>query len=156
MTIIEHDVAISDDDIDISAHDVDILSRTIYGEARGEDSIGRQCVAWTIRNRAVQRYRGDSIASCAQWAHQYSCWNANDPNYKLLNEITAADRVFRYCMLSALLVVDADQKSDLTKGARHYHTTDKPAWSKTWPPTWAVGHTPCAVVGRHQFYNDVL
>lgn len=139
----------------ISARDVDILARTLYGEARGEDGIGRQCVAWTIRNRAVQRYRGDSIAACAMWPHQYSCWNPTDPNYRLLNEVTLADFVFRYCFLSSLLVVDADQKSDPIAGARHYHAIAQPAWAQSWPPDWAVGHTPCATVGRHVFYSGV-
>lgn len=139
----------------LSAHDIEIWAKTVYGEARGESGAARQLMAWTIRNRAVQRYRGDSIAACAQWHAQYSCWNAADPNYRLVCDVSLDDPIFRYCMLSALLVVDAEQKSDPTHGARHYHTTDKPSWAKTWPPIWAVDHTPCATIGRHQFYNDV-
>lgn len=139
----------------ISARDVDILARTLYGMARGEDGVVRQCVGWTIRNRAVQRYRGELIAVCAQWPGQYPCWEVTDPSYRLLNEVTTADEMFRYCLLSALLVVDADQRSDPTHGARHYHPTAAPGWAKTWPPSWAVGHAPCAVVGRNQFYSDV-
>ncbi|CAF1547856.1 unnamed protein product, partial [Rotaria sordida] len=46
-----------------SLDEVDVLTRTVYGEARGESEDGQAAVAWVIMNRvaAGHLYMGRSI-----------------------------------------------------------------------------------------------
>ena len=139
--------------MNISAKDVDVLARTIYGEARGEDRVGQICVGWVVRNRAELGYRGNSLSECALKRWQFSCWNADDPNYQKLNQVDLSDEVYRECMRNALQVIAGG--IDPTNGATHYHTISKPKAAVSWPPNWAEGHQPCATIGRHVFYKGV-
>ncbi|CAF3868537.1 unnamed protein product [Rotaria magnacalcarata] len=36
-----------------SLNEIDVVTRTVYGEARGESKDGQAAVAWVIRNRAA-------------------------------------------------------------------------------------------------------
>lgn len=142
-----------------SPGDADIMARTVFGEARGELRAGQVAVAWVIRNRAEMDlgndgkpdWWGEGIAGVclksSRGIHQFSCWNRNDPNLKLIQGVTVANRAFRDCMA----VVDEvlrDKVPDPTGGATHYHT-------RNILPKWAKGLRPCARVGTHVFYNNV-
>ena len=75
------------------ALEIDILARTIWGEARGEGSIGMQAVAATILNRvriAEEKgsyWWGRSIVDICQKPQQFSAWNKDDPNCQKLRSI---------------------------------------------------------------------
>ena len=133
--------------------DVEILARTLYGEARGEPYLGKMCVGWVVKNRAAAHFRGTTVADCCQSPAQFSCWNTSDPNYQLINSVNLGNPVYRECFRAALEALDATV--DPTHGATHYHTIAQPKWAKTWPPSWAQGHTPCATVGEHVFYRGI-
>src|SRR3546814_20461789 len=70
-----------------SADDIEALSRTLYGEARGDDWRGKVAVAWSILNRATidlhndgtPDWWGEGVAGVCRKPWQDSCWNANDP-----------------------------------------------------------------------------
>lgn len=130
--------------------DVDILARTVYGEARGEDFIGRRAVAHVVLNRVAAKHRSESrIAGAATEPWQFSCWNPNDPNVRRLELVTLDDAIFRQCWIAALYAIEEHNNGvDPTAGALHYHTVSV-------DPHWAEGKTPCAAIGAHLFYNDI-
>ena len=131
--------------------EVDVLARTLWGEARGEGSIGMQAVACVVLNRvAVSRrfggyWWGNDIIQVCHKPFQFSCWNKEDPNYRQVASVTAEDihfataqRVARRAILGFL--------SDPTYGATHYH-------ARGIMPKWAAGQKPATVIGQHIFYN---
>lgn len=129
--------------------DLEILARTVYGEARGESHEGKKAVAHVIVNR-VQVEKGqfakdDTIATACLRHVQFSAWNAEDPNFDVLQQAHLNDWHFRECLIAGL---EALNEPDFTAGALHYHTLSV-------SPPWAKGHKPCFAAGVHVFYNDV-
>lgn len=133
--------------------DIDTLARTLYGEARGESLRGIEAVASVVMNRVVRakagesRWWGTSVQEVCRAPFQFSCWNATDPNRRLILNVAPGDRVFDMCRRIARRAV-AGALDDPTKGATHYHALNV-------KPAWAEGRRPCVVIGRHMFYNDV-
>ena len=138
--------------------DEDILARTIFGEARGEGLEGMEAVACVIMNRVKAKkwftgyimQNGQKIPSVAQTClkkAQFSCWNKNDPNYRILQKIGAENPLFRECLIIAKHAING-KLQDFTNGALYYHT-------KQIKPKWAIGTSPCYEVKNHLFYNDV-
>ena len=132
---------------------VDLLARTIYGEARGEDVRGKEAVAAVVMNRvreARKRGRhwwGATVEEVCLRAHQFSCWNAEDPNRVAILSVDPRDPIFLVCLRIARRAV-AGVLKDPTGDATHYHTENV-------EPVWSVGREPSAIIGRHRFYNDV-
>lgn len=131
--------------------EIDVLARTLWGEARGEGTVGMQAVANTILNRVrVARdhgkyWWGNNIIQVCQKPYQFSCWNRSDPNFQKLQAITEKDlyfatalRMARRAKLGAL--------DDITGGATHYHAAGV-------EPYWAKREKPSAVIGGHIFYR---
>lgn len=139
------------------AADIDIGTRTIWGEARGADYHHQVLIAHALKNRWYrtdgQFARDDTLATTCLRHVQFSCWNADDPNFAKLFATGPADEQYRQCQRALLEALDA--VADPTFGATHYHTLARPGYAKTWPPDWARGHTPSLVDGPHAFYNDV-
>lgn len=125
---------------------IDVLARTIWGEARGEGSIGMQAVACVVLTRAARGgWWGNTIVQVCQKPYQFSCWNKDDPNYRKLLSVDAGDihfataqRIARRAVLGLL--------DDPTRGATHYHAAGV-------SPYWAKGEKPVTVIGRHIFYK---
>lgn len=131
--------------------EVDVLARTLWGEARGEGSIGMQAVACVVLNRvAVSRrfggyWWGNDIVQVCHKPFQFSCWNKEDPNYRKLLALTEEDIHFATAMRIARRAI-LGFVSDPTYGATHYH-------ARGIMPKWAVNQRPTTVLGRHIFYN---
>ena len=139
-------------------NDLDILARTLYGEARGEGDEGLEAVANVIMNRykkpkwytgyvLVANKKIPSIAETCLKKAQFSCWNKNDVNFNLLQQVSISDDIFKKCILVAQRAINGDLV-DFTNEATFYHT-------KNIIPKWAKGHSPCYECGNHLFYNDV-
>lgn len=132
---------------------VDVLARTIYGEARGESVSGMEAVASVIMNRLGFSRRkgrywwGNSITEICRYPYQFSCWNKDDPNYRVITKVAESDLVFCICRRIANRAV-AGILEDQTANATHYHV-------RTMRPAWSIGKIPCAEIGRHFFYNDI-
>lgn len=135
--------------MNFNQYDIDTLTRTIYGEARGEIREGKIGVAWVIRNRASRSaFAGNLVGSpgaiarvCrAPW--QFSCWNADDPNLpKLLAmKVAGSDE-------DAIAFGVMGNTPDPTNGADHYH-------AKNITPYWAAHMRKTVVIGNHVFYNS--
>ena len=128
--------------------DLDVAARTLWGEARGEPDEGKAAVAWVIRNRAAKTGKRLAEICLAPW--QFSCWNPADPNAGPAAALTCGDPLYLQGLEIVCRVMRRPDDVDPTHGARHYFRDDLAPW-----PEWARGHTPCAHVGRHLFFNDV-
>ena len=129
--------------------EIDVLTRTVYGEARGESAKGQAAVAWVIRNRAAKQrgYLGKTVKEACLKPHQFSCWNTNDPNRARLLELETSNETYR----NIRRVVEEVMKgtiADTTQGSTHYHTNDV-------KPSWISGKTPVVTIGHHLFYNNI-
>lgn len=133
--------------------DVDTLARTLYGEARGEGTRGRQAVANVVMNRvqaALDRgmnWWGDDIMSVCKAPWQFSCWNKNDPNLKLIETVDESNDIFAECLELASKAAQ-HLLDDITNGATSYYSTFMPE-----PPQWARGLSPCAEINHHLFFK---
>lgn len=131
--------------------EIDILARTIWGEARGEGSVGMQAVACVVLNRmAVAQARGGywwggTIVQICQKPYQFSCWNKDDPNYRRLMAVDETDIHFVTAQRVARRAVHG-VLDDPTGGATHYHAAGI-------TPAWIKNEKPSAVIGRHIFYR---
>lgn len=134
--------------LDYGEEDLDILTRTVFGEARGEPTLGQIAVAWVIVNRARNpRWWGRGIRGVCLQPWQFSSWNAGDPNRQLITALAKDDP--RYLALRSLMVeVLAGWHPDPTRGADHYCTRAVAPKTK-----WARGKTPVAEIGNHLFYR---
>lgn len=138
----------------VTIDDVDMLSRTIWGEARGETQQGREAVAWVARNRLThpknkdgKLYGGNINAICGK-PRQFSCWNLDDPNRNKCDTVSLEDKTFRQCLVAALVVLDSPAHLDPTFGATHYMRIGTPT-------KWANGREPIVRIGHHEFFKDI-
>jgi len=132
--------------------DLEISARTVFGEARGEPFLGQIAVAHVLINRwqAQRMPRSHTLAATALRYKQFSAWNEGDPSREKMLAATLDDPRFIQA-LAAVMVALRDRLSagtDPTEGSLHYHTSAV-------RPNWSVGHTPIAIIGAHQFFNDI-
>ena len=133
-------------------NETEILSKTIYGEARGESVAGQEAVANVILNRVKMNliqpmWWGKTIQEVCLKPYQFSCWNKNDPNFKILQGDLSQNPVYQICERIAKRALAGCLK-DNTNGATHYH-------SFACHPLWARHLVPCAQIGHHLFYKGV-
>jgi spore germination cell wall hydrolase CwlJ-like protein len=135
-----------------SSEDVLTLARTIYGEAAGESSAGKEAVASVVMNRVrSSRYPNSAAEVCLQKS-QFSCWNPDDPNFaKIKNLQPGTNPVFESCYEIAERAVKG-LLHDATDGAMHYYADYIPE------PSW-VTNSPnaklTAKIGHHLFYTGI-
>jgi N-acetylmuramoyl-L-alanine amidase len=127
---------------------IDIMARTIYGEARGEKTTKALfAIAHVILNRVEHKNWGETAEEVITQPLQFSCWNKNDPNRELIQNVTLEDQGFRKAYRAAIAVMQ--RTIDPTKGATHYHSVHikKPHWAK------AKSIRSTGKVGNHVFYK---
>lgn len=133
--------------------DIRTVAATLYGEARGEGLHGMIAVACVIRNRVSKPcWWGKDIQTVCHRPFQFSCWNPDDPNRKVLVAIEAGAEpkdaaAFADCVRAAELVF-IDNMADIVQGATSYCT--KAVAKQTY---WAQGQTPLVSIGAHNFYR---
>ena len=131
-----------------SEKDLDILARTVYGEARGELFLYGITPIIAVANVVVNRYKkkfAKSIREVCLAKYQFSCWNKNDPNYKIISRENINDVIFGKCLDIAKNVLD-EKWPDITDGCDHYH-------SKNIKPYWAAYLVPKRIFGTQYFYS---
>jgi spore germination cell wall hydrolase CwlJ-like protein len=128
---------------------VDLLTRTVYGEARGESEEGQAAVAWVIRNRAAagRDYMGKTIKEVCLKPQQFSCWDSQDPNRNVLLTLDTNDSLYKKIRKVVEQVLNGT-RPDNTYGSLHYHAN----YIK---PSWTNGKTPVVTIGNHLFYNNI-
>lgn len=135
----------------------EILGLTIYGEARGESIEGQTAVGCVVRNRltiGVSKYK--SYHDVCLEPFQFSCWNSNDPNKKILMAL-ASDLVagrpfndlnYQQCLFIALGIVNWKIKDNVNT-ARNYMT--KSLFESDKRPGWAKNPIKVTTIGNHNF-----
>jgi spore germination cell wall hydrolase CwlJ-like protein len=131
---------------------LEVVAKTIYGEARGEylSKTGGLpsliAVANVIRNRCTMANE-DFIENVCMKPKQFSCWNARDPNFKIISEplSAATNPIYKICETVAREVVLGNWP-DITKGASHYYSKRLEA-----PPYWAAYGDVTIIIGNHVF-----
>ena len=108
------------------------LAKTIYGEARGENVETMLVVGWVIRNRLHSKRYGNIYKDVVLQPKQFSCWNKDDPNYKVIKG-TIKGRLWEVCIGVAIVVMQSVEKYNPVVGIYHYY--DKSMDNN--PPYWA-------------------
>ncbi|CAF2385788.1 unnamed protein product [Rotaria sp. Silwood2] len=129
--------------------EIDVLTRTVYGEARGESIDGQVAVAWVIRNRAAKgrTYMGKTIKDVCLKPYQFSCWNSNDKNRSVLLNLYTDSEEYQSIRRVVEQVLNGT-RTDNTQGSTHYH-------ARRIQPNWTIGKSPVVTIGNHLFYNNV-
>lgn len=126
----------------------DTLSRTLWGEARGDGLDGMAAVASVILNRVHRPgWWGNDIVSVCQKPWQFSCWDKNDPNREKLLKVGLNDPQFQDAVMLARDAI-AGELRDRTHGATGYY-----APAVVSEPSWANGLTPTAKIGSQLFFK---
>lgn len=137
----------------VRADEFDTLWRTVYGEARGESLPGQVAVTWVILNRVKTDlgndgkpdWWGEGVIGVCRKPRQFSCWNASDPNARII-ELVKPGAPGTMEVIHAVTGVLIGRFLDPTGGATHYHASNI-------HPSWAEGQDPTARIGRHVFYR---
>lgn len=139
--------------------DKEILGLTIIGEARGEPIQGQVAVGCVCRNRLhVMAYKYKNYKDVCLEPMQFSCWNTNDPNRIMLEEIANKmlvgqlinDPWLKQCLLVAQGVVDWIIV-DNTKGALNYMTLKQ--FNSDKKPSWAKNIKNASTIGNQIFFT---
>jgi len=127
------------------------LARTLYGEARGEPREGIEAVANVILNRVMSNRYPNTIAKVCLQRLQFSCWNDDDPNRKIIAKLMPGDNpVFDMVLQIATRAVLGGLPA-LVIGVLHYHAKQvRPSWVKNSP-----GATLMATIGSHLFWSNI-
>lgn len=135
--------------------ELEVLADTIYGEARGEfprpegGLASLIAVGNVVVNRLLQGGDyGQSLTQVCQKPWQFSCWNANDNNKKILQALDRKENhLWKTCFQVAEKVASGIWP-DLTKGSTHYYAQ----WLSQ-KPRWAEGQKVQAHIGQHLFFR---
>lgn len=124
--------------------DLDIMTRTIWGEARGQTDEDDPGVAWVIRNRS--EIRTLSVLSVCEQPFQFSCWNWDDPNRRKMIALDPFSAEYMNFEELAKRVLEGEME-DPTFGADHYHASYVSPW-------WTEGMEFVVELGPHKFYRS--
>ena len=121
--------------------DIDIIAATIFDEAKGEKTKGREAVASVIVNRAkTKRYKGNPAAVCTA-KYQFSGWNKGYINVDLNSK--AHKEIWEECKDLAKQIVN--NQFTPTINSNHYYNP------KLASPSWAKAMKDVFVIGNHKF-----
>jgi len=130
--------------------DLKLLALCIYGEARGESELGRTAVGCVVRNRVKVQPR-KSYKEVILKPLQFSCFNSDDPNCKILLEYAEKPYTLNSDFVDCLMVAESiisNKIGDITAGATNYFNPKRadPDWAKTMVKTVSIG--------KHDFYRN--
>jgi N-acetylmuramoyl-L-alanine amidase len=129
----------------------DVISRTIWGEARGTGAAGMRHVASVIMNRVRNPNRwGDGIVHICWAPNQFQCWNPGSSSLDKVKKVTVADPWFLMASGIARAAV-AGNLVDETNGADSFYAismVQPPAWTKRARHTYSDGWHSFWKIGR--------
>jgi len=132
--------------------EVDLMTRVLYGEARGENEEGQRNIIHTIINRAEDSKKrfGPTYGEILIRPFQFSCMNPDDPNYPLILKLDKKSLTFQ--KLRAIVVNTINERlngrPDPTLNSTHYHNL-------TVDPKWNIAADGMIRIGNHKFWRGV-
>ena len=126
----------------------------LFGEARGQSDEEKAAVAYTAINRINdgKKWNGTTLKGVILCPKQYSCFNSNDPNRRLLENPGAHDsQSYGACLRVARNVLEG-RVADPTNGATHYFNPRvcQPKWASS-PKMTRIGRVNGSA---HEFYKE--
>ena len=138
--------------IDVPFDTQGVLARTLWAEARSQGGEGMHAVANVILNRAAQPgWWGRDIRSVCLAPKQFSCWNENDPQAKVIRAESISDRSYEIASTIADMAIGG-VLPDITGGADHYvaeYALDATHWDDRHTATFVCGKPRT----RHYFFR---
>ena len=138
--------------------DLEILTLTLIGESRGEPIEGQVAVGCVIRNRMNKQNK--SYTDICLQSKQFSCWNLDDPNRAVLEELgerfllgnKLENPAHRQCLCVARGIIK-NEILDNTHGSLNYITLD--LWNSDKKPSWARNVAFTLTRGSQIFFTAV-
>lgn len=125
-----------------------LLALAVWREARGESSLGKLAVAWTIRNRVHDPRWPATYRDVILQAKQFSSFNATDPN---ATKFPVDDAAWTACVSAA---DDAMAGVGPATAANHWPaTTANHYHARAVRPAWVDDSKIVADIGAHVFYR---
>lgn len=132
--------------------EVDLLTRVVYGEARGESDVYQSLVVQTILNRAEHPGRRfpKHIRDILLEKYAYSCLIPSDPNYRKILDLPKDSLTYKRIRAIVINTINSrmNGEADATEGATHYHTDGV-------DPKWNTAATRMVKLGNHKFWVGV-
>lgn len=132
--------------------EMNLLTRVVYGEARGENEADQANIVHSVLNRASDQKRryGGSISDILLKKNAYTCLNPNDPNYSKLLSLSSSSKEYQeiYSVVRRTVISRMNGGEDPTQGATHYHTAGV-------NPTWNTSAKKMIKLGSHKFWIGV-
>jgi len=100
--------------------DIDILTRTVLGEAAGENDLGQVAVVNVIRNRLLDSRWPNSLSEVALQPKQFSAWNKGVGGNDLVSKYGPGHPVYERAKANVLSALSS--QDDPTVGATHYYS----------------------------------
>ena len=132
--------------------DIDTLTRTLFGEARGEPDDGKAAVGWVARNRATwvpSAWWGNTIKGVCLKGWQFSCWNINDPNRAKMLALATDDPLyseFRRIAEGVIAGTILDPTAEIGGATQYKVASTKASWD------FAVASLPSKTIGHQIFW----
>ena len=134
--------------VKMSEHDIMILTKTVYGEARGEGEVGIKAVVHLVLNRVRSDNplfkHDETISKACLRKEQFECWDFK-------KEMASIDVKSDEFLKLKSLVIDAHKEytkgKDLTKDALFYVKRGKHL------PKWAWGMRKTTVINHHVYFK---
>lgn len=134
--------------LSMSKHDLIVLTRTLYGEARGEPINGMYAVAASVFNRVTSTnllFKEDtSISRACLRKYQYSCWLLE---YEMRHIDVYSDEFKKLKEIAAHSYIAYKKGVDYSKNATHYFKRH----TKT--PDWVRDMKRTAIIENHIFFK---
>lgn len=135
-----------------SAWEMCLLALCAWREARNQGQDGMLAVCWSIRNRvfkAGKTWWGDDWEEVILHKWQYSSFNPDDPNAKLLPSDPSVDSTWSNALAAAERAY-LGWGIDPTRGATHYYNPKIVV-----APPWVGSSTTIfkVQIGDHRFYT---
>jgi hypothetical protein len=127
-----------------SPEDFDYAVRTVWGEARGEPTLGQQSVAAVIRNRA--RAAGTGFKNVVLARNQFEPWGSKRDQLMGLSPQSP-----EYQRIAETIRPILESDADPTKGATHFYSPKVQAALGRKPPSWDNGTG--FEIGTHRFFK---
>ena len=132
--------------VKLTKFDKNVLVKTIWGETRGENKIGRMAVVHVILNRKYKDnpfFKNKTVSQLCLKKYQFSCWLDKWKMNHIKNDDTYRD--IKNNVMEAITLYE--NGIDYSNGALFYYSDimDK-------PPTWANDYQQVNKIGLHNFF----